>query len=216
MKNKLFVVLIILMLSTIAQASFMILKIEERVKRHNLIVIGTLRDVSKTETEKLKIESAALSIEKILFGKFKDSDNQNLKIGDQIRVEWTNSKDFACQFGFSANSKAIWILNVDEKGNIEPLGPGSQAELTDLAEVEKYLNQKDKATAGKLINTLNDAEPDLKSSEIEVSRSQNSEISFGLYSLERKINYRPVLTLLVILGAFSLYYLLYRSRFKIR
>lgn len=214
MKNKLFVCLIILIFSTFVYGEFAILQIKERVKQSNLIVVGTLQDVSETETDKLRISKGTLVIEKVILGSFKNSQGQILKLGEKVQVEWTNSKMFACQFGFSENEKEIWFLNVDEGGNIQPLSPSTSASLSDLTEVKENLRKKDKNNAVKILNTLNDND---KVPQLSLPKATSEETVKCLYSINAKQNqYSPFSAFLVILASLSLYYLLYRSRLKIR
>lgn len=213
MKKSAFVCLIIFLLSTFGYAAFYILKIEERVKTNNLIIIGKLVNVSETETEIHRISKGTLVIEKIIAGNFVNSAGQKLKSGDEVRVEWQNSKTFACQFDFAKNKEQIWFLNVDSEGNIESLSPSTSATMEELAEVEKYLNLMRPEKTAKTIKLLTD----LKQNNLnELPVVTTSEKEFSFYSSQPKSEYYPFSALLVILTSLSLYYLLYRSRFKIR
>jgi hypothetical protein len=204
----------ILSLSTFAYAEFAILRISELVTKNNLIIIGHLRDVSETETDELRISKGTLTIEKIVDGKFTKPNGQSLKIGDEVSVEWINSKLIACQFGFSENNKGIWFLNVGEKGDVEPLTPSTLASTGDLAEVEKYLRKKKKDSVVKILNTTGDGE---QVSSLNSAEKEPADAVRCLYSIKPKQKqYFPFAASLAFLASVALYYLLYRSRFKIR
>lgn len=205
---------VILMLSAFGYAEFAILKIEGRVKNSNLIVIGRLLNTSETETETQKLSKGTLLIEKTISGNFVFSNGQRLKSGDKIKVEWQNSKMFACQFGFAEDTEEIWFLKVNDEGNIESLSPSTTAALDELPEVKKYLKKQKRSNEA--VKTIRISDDSQQISLAEIPTGNDSKISFGIYSLERKPNYRPILVFLIILGSISLYYLLYRSRFKIR
>lgn len=214
MKKIYFAFFIILAFSAFASAAFLILPLEERVKKSNLIVIGTLQDVSETETNELRISKGTLIIKKIIFGKFQNSNVQSLKLGEKVQVEWVNSMMFACKFGFPENKEEVWFLRVNDKGEIESLSPDTTASLSELAEVKKYLRKKDKNNAVKIINTLSDNE---KVPQLKLSEGVSEETVKCLYSAKPKQKeYFPIPAFLVALASVALYFLLYRSRFKIR
>jgi hypothetical protein len=214
MKKLAAICLFVLMLSTFGYAEFAILKIEGRVKNSDLIVIGKLVNVSETETENHRISKGALVIEKVIYGNFVKSNGQRLKLEDKVEVEWWNSKMIACQFGFAENEKQIWFLTVDSEGKIESLSPSTTASLDEQPEINKHLKKlKRSDKKAKIIKIQDDSQQNPLA---ETPVGNDPAISFGVYSLERKMNYQPILVFLVILGSISLYYLLYRSRFKIR
>lgn len=189
-----------LLLSTFVFGKFLILSVEERVKLNNLIVIGSLRNISETETLKTRFSTGTLVIEEVIYGNFINSTGQKLISGNKVQVGWQNSKSFACQFGFSENEKEIWFLKVDEEGNINSLSPSTTASLAELAEVNKYLKMQERAdNAVKTIKLQ---------SETAFYPSFNETLTQKEFS--------PFWALLVILTSIALYWVLYRSRFKIR
>src|SRR3954470_2886477 len=133
---------VVLILSTFGYAEFAVLKIEGRVKNSNLIVIGRLLNTSETETETQKLSKGTLLIDKTIYGNFVFSNGQKLKSGDEIQVEWQNSKMFACQFGFAEDTEEIWFLKVDNEGNIESLSPSTTATLDELPEVKEHIKKQ--------------------------------------------------------------------------
>ena len=216
MKKIYFALFIISAFTTFASAAFLFLPIEERVRESNLIVIGTLHDVSKSETDDFRISKGTLVIEQIIFGKFQNSNGQSLKPGEKVRVEWANSKTFACQFGFPENKKEIWFLTVDDKGEIKSLSPSTTAALSELAEVKKHLRKKEKNNAVKLLNTIigeREKAAQLNSSE---ETSQKETIRYSLSAKTEQKEYSLLSAFFVALTSVALYFLLYRSRFRIR
>lgn len=214
MKKLTAICFVVLLFSTIGYAEFAILKIEERVKNSNLIVVGKLTNVSESETENLRISKGTLVVEKVIYGNFVDSKGQRLKAESRFDIEWRNSKMIACQFGFAENEAEIWFLTVDDMGRIESLSPGSSASLADLPEVKKHLKKLKRANeVAKTIEIQNNSEQ-MSLNQIEVKNEP--QVSFGIYSLERKPNYSLISVFCVIFVSVGLYYLLYRSRFKIR
>lgn len=215
MKKIYFAFLMISAFSTFADAKFLILPIEHRLKESNLIVVGTLHDISKSETNKFRISKGTLVIEQVIFGKFQNSNGQSLKFGEKVRVEWANSKTVACQFGFPENKKDVWFLRVDDKGKIESLSPSTTASLTELAEVKKHLRKKNKNSAAKLLNTLNSEGENFAQLNSSEETHQEETIRYTPAKTEQK-EYSLLLAFSVALASTALYFLLYRSRFKIR
>lgn len=214
MKRATITCLVLLFLSSFGYAEFAVLKIEERVSNSDLIVTGRLISVSESQTENLRSSKGILVIEKTLYGDFADSMGQKLKSGDKVEVEWENSQIIACQFGFEENEKQVWFLTVDKEGNIAPLLPGSADSLDNLPEIDGYLKKSKRLRES--VRTIR-VTTDLQSEPLaKAPIGKEPETKLVEYSLERKLNYQPILVFLVLLGSTSLYHLLYRSRFKIR
>jgi len=210
MKSLLGACILIFAFASVSFANLVYVPLKDAVENSDVIIVGTLRNVSE------KVEGAAtygegeILVERYIAGNVEDA---ALKAGDKLRLKYI--EDFACIMGSHKaieNEKGIFLLTVDDKGEIKSK---DFRPLENLRELEKLLEKGTKTrNAFKTIKIQNDAEPAFQAAENQ--DRQTSAVSFGVYSLERKINYRPILTLLVILGSISLYYLLYRSRFKIR
>lgn len=214
MKRVLAIFLLVSLLSTVAFSEFAIMKIEERVKSHNLIVIGKLSNISETDTKVDTTSSGTLIVEKLVYGNFRKTNRQTLKIGDTIQVQWTNSKMIACKFGFPENESEIWFLNVDNEGKVEPLSPSSTATLNEMAEIKKYIKKKKNDLIVRKIQT----ESIIQKFNQPKQLSTESETVECLYSVKESTQKENSLffVLTIILATISLYYFLYRSKFKIR
>ena len=198
--KKIAVALVFLgLLSNFAFANFGIPKIEDLVKENNLIVFGTLKNGEEVETKTEQITNGILIVEKIILGNYKLKDGQTLQPGDKLKIQWINSKQIPCQFRYPENGTEIWFLNVDNTGNIEPIRhPGVTAGVGALPEIYKQIEQKVK----------NYQTDNVKSLDIVVESK---------YSIQEKPkSYSPLYAFLVALFSISLYFILYRSRFKIR
>ena len=149
MKKSIFTCLVVLVFSTVAFGDFAILTVEELVKKNNLIVTARLKDVIKTENDEFKISNGILVIEKVNYGNFLTFNNQKLKAGDKVPVEWRNSKMMSCRFEFTENENQIWYLNVDEEGKIELLTNNSSSRggisEFELSEIKKQTQKKGEA-----------------------------------------------------------------------
>lgn len=213
MKTKIFNCLLIFTFSTFAHASFVYFSIEKRVNANNLIVIGTLQTLSRTETDEFEINNGTLVIESVVYGNFANSVQRKLQKGDRISIEWRNVKSFGCKFGFADDHTEVWFLTVGKDGRIESLGPNSSSDLAKLNEVNKYVKKGSIDKTSKYILLQNEIEKTTKTGS--VGQEESANCAFPAYKPETK-EYSFFSALLVILASISLYFIMYRSRFKIR
>lgn len=214
MKNLSITFLFVLAFSNLVYGEFAYEPIKDRVKNSDLIIIGTLRNVSEHHTREIDYSKGTLLIENVLFGNIRTTEGLQLKSGDKFQVEWANSNMIACRFGFSENEKEIYFLQIAESGNIESLSPSSSASIEDIAEVKKYL--KKKKTSNQSTKIIQSKKENQQQTEY-IEETFDEVIKRSLYLEENShTKYYPFSALLVILGSLSLYYFLYKSRFKIR
>ena len=214
MKKLAIACLFILTFSNFAIGTLLYTPLDKSVKESDLIVTGTLQNVSESETEEFEISKGILLIEKVISGNIRTQNGEPLKTGDKVLVGWENSKMMSCRFEIAAFSKGIWLLQLESDGTTKSLFPGAMVSESDIPIVEKELKKQKRSNEA--LKTIRISDNSQQSSLAEMPTGNDSKISFGIYSLERKINYQPILAFLIILGSISLYYLLYRSRFKIR
>jgi hypothetical protein len=213
MKKSILSCLFLLVFSTVVFGDLAYFTVEKRVQDNNLIIIGTLKNVVETETQEFEISNGTLEIEKVLYGNYSTASNQKLKSGDKLPIEWRNSKMFACKFGFSENESGIWFLNVDNIGEIEQLHNNSSSSLDELSEVKKHLKKKGIDKVSKKIQLQNDVQ-ETNQSEL-IVQDYSVKCLYSTKQMESNGN-SPFSAFLVILASITLYYILYRSRFKIR
>lgn len=215
MKKLIVISLIILVFSLNAFAKLAVIELDEAIKNNDLIIVGTLTNVLEKKGELGTKGTGEIIVDKFIAGNVKTTDGFTLKSGDKLRLNYL--EDFACIMGSHRrieNEKGVFLLTFNDAGEI--LSKDFRL-LEDLEKVKKLLKKGVQPNnTFKTVKTQNDAEQELAIQENKDPKKPNSKVSFGLYTLERKINYQPLLTLLTILGSISLYYFLYRSRFKIR
>jgi len=215
MKVLLSVCIIILAFVSNSFASLMFVPLDEGVKNSDLIIVGTLREISENETDSGTYGKGKIFVQQFIAGNVKTMKGFVLKAGDILELNYI--ENFSCVMGSHKrieNKKGIFLIKLTESGEIQ-----SQdfRVIEDLTEINKLL--KKNTTPNNIFKTIkiqNEAEQYSEISRIEESNSQTSKISYCLYSNRPQTKYYPFLALLIILGSFSLYYLLYRSRFKIR
>ncbi len=218
MKNLSVTCFIILVVSYNAFAKWGFVSLDELVKESDLIVIGTLQSVSEYSKEDTDYGEGMILIEKVVSGNIKTINGFPLKAGDKIQLKWQNLSMIACprvEHKGSENKKEIWLLTVENDKTVRADYPGRSVPLDNLAEVKKYLPKQNPTNKNaKIVNTQNDEEQISQMLSVEKT---SEVIKCPLYSEQSKQKeYSPFQAFLIILASMSLYYLLYRSRFKIR
>lgn len=187
MKNLFIVCCSILAFCYNSFATLINVPLNELVKDSDIIIIGTLQDVSEYSYGGVNNGEGRILIEQIISGKIKTDKGLPPKSGDKLKLVW--SEDFACVYGMhrrTANQKGIWFLKVEKDGTVISGHPQRFKSSEELTEIRNAL---EKAS--------------LSDREIKVV-----DISGRTYSAFN--------ALIVIFTALILYYFLYRSRFKIR
>lgn len=109
-------------LSTIS-ASFATLRyipMEEAVRENDLIIIGTLKDISESSFGMETKGTGKILIDQYIAGNVKKSDGSQLKSGDELRLDYV--EDFACVYGSHKrieNQQGVFPLKIKPDGEIE-------------------------------------------------------------------------------------------------
>ena len=225
MKHFLTACFIVLVFSLNAFADLQYISTEESVKRSDFIVIGTLQSISNIYQDdknggriSMGDGEGVFVVDEIIAGNVLTSDGLTLKSGDKLHLKWNEFS--ACLSGWhkrTENEKGIWLLLIDKDGTVETSHPAQFASLNELSQIKKYIkkySRKFSKTVTIQIGSSQNSNPAQQS--IETEKTTTSEMSFCEYSNQPKTKYYPFTAFLVILVSGSLYYLLYRSRFKIR
>ena len=217
MKNILAACLVTLALALSASANLEYITTERSVKESDFIVIGTLKSVSEIYNEDgigTGDGEGILVVDKIMAGDVLTGDKLPLQTGDQVQLKW--SEGMPCLDGWhrrSENEKGIWLLKIDAEGMIATGHPAQFATLDELPEIEKYI-EKYSNRFSKTVSIQN------RVSRNSDAASKNETIMKphvpAQSSFTGKADYYPRRALLFLLFAGSLYWLLYRSGFKIR
>lgn len=184
------------------------ISLDKAIGNSNLIVVATLKNISKGNKDGDINGKGDIFIEKIVGGNVRTINGNALKSGDILELKYFGG--FACIYGSHKrieNEKGIFLLTLNSDGEIFR---DSFRPLKDLPEIEKLL--KKGIVPNEIFKTVK-----LKNEIVSKSENEeNAKVSFCIYSTEKRLNYNLFLALSVVFGAIGLYYLLYRSRFKIR
>jgi hypothetical protein len=211
MKNLTFATLILLFLACNSFAKLMFIPLEEAVKDKDLIIVGTLTEIIEVSNDGETVGTGKIIVDQFVSGNVKTNQGLRVKLGDGLQLNYV--ENFACVMGSHKrmeNEKGIFLLTLNDSGEIETTDFRS---LESLAEVKKLLRKGIKTnTATKVIKTIS------TSDEISQIPLETPDLPImcvnGIEKEENK--YSPLLALLVVLPSILLYYILYRSRFKIR
>jgi len=200
-----------------AFAMLVIVPLDEAVKNSDLIVVGTLQGISDKSESGTTYGTGEIFVERFIAGNVKTAKGVTLKLGDRLQLNYV--ENFACVYGSHRgieNEKGVFLLTLNDKGEIQSKDFRS---LNDLPEIRKLLKKGIKPIGiAKTIKMLNDAEQKPQRPVIETSVNQTSEkVFYAVDSSEsNEKQYYPLQAFLVVLLSVSLYFVLYRSRFKIR
>ncbi|HSK70450.1 MAG TPA: hypothetical protein VK892_02055 [Pyrinomonadaceae bacterium] len=212
MKNLLSALVVVLAFSSVSFSKLMLIPLDEAVKGSDLIIIGTLKNISEKVEENGTYGKGEIFVEQFIAGNVKTAYGSVLEAGNRLQLNYAET--FACVMGSHRrieNEKGIFLLTLNESGEIQSKDFRS---LEDLTEIKKLLKRGVKPNKDfKTIKIQNEVK---QISTVETASSENSEISFCAYSIQPETKYHPFSALSVVLASLSLYYLLYRSRFKIR
>lgn len=212
MKNLLGALIVVLAFSSVSFAKLMFIPLAEAVKDSDLIIIGTLKNISERVEEDGTYGKGEIFVERFIAGNVKTANDSELNADDRLQLNYAET--FACVMGSHRrieNEKGIFLLTFNENGEIQSKDFRS---LEDLVEIKKLLKRGVKPDKDfKTIKIRNEVK---QTPTVETANSENSEINYCAFSIQPEIEYHRFSALLVILASLSLYYLLYRSRFKIR
>ena len=179
--------------------------LDEVVRESDLIIVGTL--YSATEDSE-GLGSGHIRVEAIIGGKAVSLDDLPLAIGDSLKIKWADN--WACAAGMHIGRQdriGVWLLDVEEDGSVSAAHPGKFESIEQLGEIIRLLRN---AKAKKAV-------------EVDVYRKQTRPAV--LFTEKREVlavdvsppaDHSLARGLITFLFATGLYWLLYRSRIRIR
>ena len=213
MKNLLIVLLIILACSSSVFAMLLFVPLDEAVGESDLIIIGTLTNIAEIHEEGATFGEGKIVVEQFMAGNVETENGTPLKSGDKLQLNYAET--FACVMGSHKgieNEKGVFLLKLNDAGEIQykDFRP-----IENLKEIKKLLKKGIKPN--KLAKTIKVHNQTEQISQPILSK-QISETAHNVLnsSDSKEKEYSPFSALLVILASFTFYWILYRSRFKIR
>lgn len=213
MKNLSIACVIILIFAYSAFARLAIVTLDEAIKNNDLIIVGTLKDISERFEENGTYGEGKIVVEKFIAGNVKTENGKLLKSGDEL--DFNYAETFSCVMGSHRrieNEMGVFLLTINDAGEIQYKDFRS---LESLSEIKKLLSKGIK---------LNKAAKTIRLFEGSITISQSRFDSKSLKPVycdlvadsSEETDYSILRALLAVLAAIRLYRFLYRSRFKIR
>lgn len=210
---------IILSFSFNCFAMWALISTDELVKESDLIVIGTLQSVSKYTKDNVDYSEGKIVVEKVISGYVKTTEGLPLKLGDKIKFKWQASTLIVCprlDHSGNENEKGIWLLEVESDGTVSADYPRRFNSLDEMSEIKKILRKIKVRKTSQRVELLNENPLNITNQQIQNSDIFDNQTIEPIKTSATVDNYSTFNALLVALFSLGLYWILYRSRFKIR
>jgi len=197
----------LILFSTTVIGAWALIPMEKVVAKSDLIVVGTLHSA---EEDSEGIGQGYIKVDDIVFGNAVTLENTALKIGDNLKLKWADN--WACARGMHKGRigmKGIWLLTVNADGTVEAGYPGrfiDQLEkLTEIQELKKGRSQK--VSVDVQDHDLTTIQPGA------VEMGNESIVTVDVTPFPDRPARRVLFVSMVFI---ALYWLLYRSKYRIR
>lgn len=196
-------VMLVISLSTLVSGTWALVPLDELVAESDLIIVGTLYSAAEDDEG---IGHGYIMVDEIVWGRARTFPDRPLRVGDNLKIKWADN--WACASGMHmrrANQKGVWLLDVAEDGTVSAAYPGKFAGLDQLSEIRRLLLKgKEKKPYA----------VDIYLGETPVA-VHSGETRF-VVDVAPSTDYPLVRAGITLLLATGFYWLLYRSRFRIR
>jgi len=210
---------IILSFSFNCFAMWALIPMDELVKESDLIVIGTLQSVSRYTKDNVDYSEGKIVVEKVISGNVKTTEGFPLKLGDKIKFKWQASTLIVCprlDHSGNENEKGIWLLEVESDGTVSADYPQRFNSLDEMSELKKILRKMKVRKTSQRVELLNENPLNITNQQIQNSDPFENQTIEPRKTFATVDSYSIFNALLVALFSLGLYWILYRSRFKIR
>lgn len=217
MKKTLFISLLIaLAFSGSALAWGVFIPRKELVKDSDLIVVGTLQSVSEYRTNEYDYGEGKILINRVISDNTETARTAPLKPGDKIQLKWQNPF-ISCprvEHKRNENKEGIWLLKVQDDGTVRADYQERFISLDKLDEIKGQLrNSKKTRKVSKTAAVVNVETPSVQPPANEI----NLPVAPAVDALPAQTKQFSLTRALIAASlSLALYWLLYRSKFKIR
>lgn len=207
--------------------------LERLVRESDLIVSGTLYSVSNYTKDNIDYSEGIIVIEEFISGNVKTTEDLPLKTGDKIKLTWQNPSTEIyerVELGGSEGNETIKILRVKSDGTVtvDNFFSMRAASIGQRREIRNILQKQKTRKNLRKVKLFNEAYVDLPKVKLfnetySDINNQNRQIQNPntiqnqITEVDKKApSYSYPNALIIILFSISFYWILYRSRFKIR
>jgi hypothetical protein len=131
-------VIVILLLPIVASADWVMISLESAVNSSDLIVIGTLRNVSEETRKGFDYGMGEIKIDEVLSG--------NAEPGQTLSLVWKNESDIMCprvEHRGNQNQQLIWLLKLKPGNKVAADNPGRVAPIEKKDTVLELLRKRE-------------------------------------------------------------------------
>jgi hypothetical protein len=130
MKYALITLVLIAVLPTPSFARWASIPLIDLVQDSDVIIVGTLSDVREYSEKGMDYGNGTIQVEEVIWG--------NITKGQNLALLWSNRTDVVCpriEHRGHENQKGIWLLTIDEQGNVAANYPRRFVDLTERDQV---------------------------------------------------------------------------------
>jgi hypothetical protein len=131
--RRVLLLLLLLCLPATGSAMWALVPLEELVQESDLIVVGTLRDVSEHTADGVDFGEGRIEVREVIWG--------GVSKGDSLTLKWQNSSGVACprvEHKYNAGAEGVWLLTRDGEA-VRADYPGRFVGVSERGKVEAAL-----------------------------------------------------------------------------
>lgn len=214
MKNLFAAGFIVLTFSYNSFARWGFVSLDELVRDSDLIIVGTLQSISEFTENNVDYGEGFILVEKVIFRSAESHNGFSFNPKDKLQLKWENNSFVACpriSHKHSKNKKEIWLLTLESDGTVRANYPGRSRSLDDLSEIKRLLENLNKFE--EVSKATSDNQITLQTNS---TINNDLSISNGVVKVSSSKQFSILNALVTALFSIGLYWILYRSRFKIR
>lgn len=110
---------LVLLMPVAALSEWVLVSLEVAVKNSDVIVVGTLREVSEETRDSVDYGRGVITVEEVLWG--------DVETGQRLTLVWQNSSNIDCprvEHRPHENKQVIWLLTGKPEGRVAADNPG--------------------------------------------------------------------------------------------
>lgn len=137
MKYALIILVLIIAIPAPSFARWAYVPLVDLVQESDIIVVGALGDVREYSDRGTDYGNGTIQVEEVIWG--------NVKEGQNLALLWTNGTGVVCprvEHKNKENQKGIWLLTLDENGNVRADYPGRFVDLEERDNVASALMKR--------------------------------------------------------------------------
>jgi hypothetical protein len=219
MKKTFSIVFVILTYSFTSFAqSFEHIPLKQLIEESDMVVSGTLNSVSRYSKDNIDYSQGEIVIEEVILGNVKTIEGASLKMGDKIQLTWQNPStkvNGRIELGGSENNEVIWILKVTDDGTVTSNYFWCYWATSQLNKIKNTSKKVKKQRDLKIIKLIKENNADVNFQSRQESKSELPQSNLSQSDTQYS-NHSYLAASIVIFTSFILYWIFYRSRFKIR